>query len=194
MGITDYEIYHISIRVAKNIFDSEEFMKEIYHKYCQIPEENRADYLKEKLLEVLFLLSQMRLSAGCGEENDISSAQLEIVKNVTEYISVHLSDKILLKELTSHFGISDTYLQKLFHTVYGMPVAAFIRTQKMQEAARLLIETDGKVEDIAAEVGYLNVSKFSAVFKKIMGDSPSAYRKKCCFGVELFWFGNCKNR
>ena len=193
MGITDYEIYHISIRVAKNIFDSEEFMKEIYHKYCQIPEENRADYLKEKLLEVMFLLSQMRLSAGCGEENDISSAQLEIVKNVTEYISVHLSDKILLKELTSHFGISDTYLQKLFHTVYGMPVAAFIRTQKMQEAARLLIETDGKIDDIAAEVGYLNVSKFSAVFKKIMGETPSTYRKKYCFGVKLFGSGNCKS-
>ena len=79
MGITDYEIYHISIRVAKNIFDSEKFMKEIYHKYCQIPEENREDYLKEKLLEVLFLLSQMRFSAGCGEENDETINSLSIL-------------------------------------------------------------------------------------------------------------------
>ena len=178
MGITDYEIFHISIKVAKGTLDSEKFMKLMIHKYNEIPEENRGDYLKEKLLEVLFLLRQMGFSDSYGEENHSSSDQFEIVKKVTEYIFNHLGDKILLKELTNQFGISDTYLQNAFHKAYGMPVASFIRMQKMQKAASLLIQSSRSVEEIAEEVGYLNVSKFSAVFKKIIGDSPSVYRKK----------------
>ena len=76
------------------------------------------------------------------------------------------------------FGVSDTYLQKSFRAVYGMPVASFIRVQKMQKAAQVLIHTERSIEEIAAEFGYVNESKFSAVFKKIIGDSPSVFRKE----------------
>ena len=76
------------------------------------------------------------------------------------------------------FGVSDTYLQKSFRAVYGMPVASFIRVQKMQQAAQTLIHTDKSIDEVAAEYGYANESKFSAVFKKLMGDSPSVFRKE----------------
>ena len=59
-----------------------------------------------------------------------------------------------------------------------MPVISFIRAQKMQCAAQVLIHTDRGVDSIAEEFGYVNESKFSAVFKKIMGDAPSIYRKE----------------
>ena len=48
----------------------------------------------------------------------------------------------------------------------------------MQSAAQLLIHTTRTIEEIAGKFGYENESKFSAAFKKIMGDSPGVYRKK----------------
>lgn len=89
-----------------------------------------------------------------------------------------MNDKLSLKDLTEKFGVSDTYLQKSFRAVYGMPVASFIRAQKMQKAAQILIHTERSVDEIAEEFGYMNESKFSAVFKKIMGDTPSVYRSE----------------
>ena len=100
------------------------------------------------------------------------------MKKVASYISENLNDKLGLKKLTTMFGVSDTYLQKSFRAVYGMPVASFIRVQKMQKAAQALIHTDRSIDEIAAEFGYVNESKFSAVFKKLMGDSPSVFRKE----------------
>lgn len=153
-------------------------LKHIFSESYMISEEHRVDYLKIKLLELLFVLSQISEVGLWHEEYFVPRTQAELVQKVASYISEHLNDKLGLKTLTTMFGISDTYLQKSFRAVYGMPVASFIRVQKMQKAAQLLIHTDRNIEDIAAEFGYVNESKFSAVFKKLIGDSPSVFRKE----------------
>ena len=112
------------------------------------------------------------------DRNLVPHAQVEIVKAVTDYITRNLNGKITVKQLTLEFGVSDTYLQNAFRSVYGMPVISFIRTQKMQCASQILIHTTRTIDEIAEEFGYENESKFSAAFKKIMGDSPSIYRKE----------------
>lgn len=142
------------------------------------PEEERAAYLRVKLPELFFLLKHMDLSASQTEERLIPWAQVETAKQVADYISRHINEKITLKTLTAQFGVSDTYLQTMFRTVYGMPVISFIRAQKMQSAAQELIHSLRSISDIATEYGYENEGKFSVAFKKIMGDSPSVYRKE----------------
>ena len=160
------------------ILRSVEPLKHIFSESYAIAEEHRVDYLKIKLLELLFMLSQTTVSEFQREEYTVPRTQAELVKRAASYISENLNDKLSLKMLTSMFGVSDTYLQKSFHAVYGMPVASFIRVQKMQKAAQVLIHTDRSVDEIASEFGYVNESKFSAVFKKLMGDSPSVFRKE----------------
>ena len=160
------------------ILRSVEPLKHIFSESYAIAEEHRVDYLKIKLLELLFMLNQITISEYQREEYSVPRTQAELVKRVASYISDNLNSKLSLKVLTSLFGVSDTYLQKSFHAVYGMPVASFIRVQKMQKAAQELIHTDRSIDEIAAEFGYVNESKFSAVFKKLMGDSPSVFRKE----------------
>ena len=117
------------------ILRSVEPLKHIFSESYAISEEYRVDYLKIKLLELLFVLSQTSVSEFLHEEYSIPRTQAELVKKVASYISENLNDKLGLKTLTSMFGISDTYLQKSFRAVYGMPGASFIRVQKMQKAA-----------------------------------------------------------
>ena len=157
---------------------SVEQIKHIFTESYAIPQQHKADYLKIKLLELLFVLSRLDLSQAMTKEYAVPRTQAELVKKVAGYISVNLNDKLSLKMLTAMFGVSDTYLQKSFRAIYGMPVASFIRMQKMQKAAQLLIHTDRSIEDIAEEFGYTNESKFSAAFKRLMGDSPSVFRKE----------------
>ena len=160
------------------ILRSVEPLKHIFSESYAVSEEYRIDYLKIKLLELLFVLSQTTVSEFQHVEYSIPRSQAELVKKVSAYISENLNEKLELKKLTAMFGVSDTYLQKSFRAVYGMPVASFIRMQKMQKAAQSLIHTDQSIDEIAAEFGYVNESKFSAVFKKLMGDSPSVFRKE----------------
>lgn len=146
--------------------------------FYAVGEEQRLDYLKIKVLELLYVLSNMELSDSLRMENTAPRSQVDLVRNVAEYISKNINKRISIKDLTVKFGVSDTYLQNSFKTVYGMPVISFIRIQKMQCAAQILIHTERSVEDVANEFGYGNESKFSNAFKKIMGELPSQYRKE----------------
>lgn len=131
-----------------------------------------------KLPELFFLLNNLELSNETLDMQDVQREHVNIARNVAKYIADNISQKITLKMLMTEFGVSDTYLQMIFRTVYGMPVISFIRAQKMQCAAQTLIHSNRNIQDIALEYGYENEGKFSLAFKKMMGDSPSVYRRE----------------
>ena len=160
------------------ILRSVPFIGKLFEDCYSVSEEQRLDYLKIKLLELLYVLHNAAVNEVPFEETTVPRSQVALVKQIASYISENINEKITVKDLTATFGVSDTYLQNSFRLVYGMPVISFIRAQKMQCAAQVLIHTDRSVDDIAEEFGYANESKFSAVFKKIMGDTPSVYRKE----------------
>ena len=78
--------------------------------YCnlllQFAEKNKCAYLKIKLLELLFVLSQVDTSQLRYEEYSVARTQAELVKKVAAYISDNLNDALNLKKLTNQFGIS----------------------------------------------------------------------------------------
>ncbi len=153
-------------------------LKHIFTESYDIPEEQRADYIKIKILELLFVMSKFDISEINNSIKYVPRAQTDIVKRVALYIAENMTGNLSIQKLTSEFGVSDTYLQKAFRAVYGMSVAAFVRVQKMQNAAQELIHTNRTVDEIADAFGYINESKFSAAFKKIMGDTPSTFRRE----------------
>ena len=151
-----------------------DFIRELY----EADYDQRLDYLRVKMPELFFYMKYSKTDSSYYDRDLVPRTQVEIVKAVSHYITKNLNEKITVKQLTLEFGISDTYLQNAFRNVYGMPVISFIRTQKMQSAAQVLIHTTRTIDEIAEEFGYENESKFSAAFKKIMGDSPGVYRKE----------------
>ena len=165
------EMEHIVLRSSAA---AKQFFKEMY----EVDSEQRFDYLRVKMPELFFRMKHAKTDRSCYDRNLVPRTQVELVKAVSEYITENLNEKITMKQLTLKFGISDTYLQNAFRSVYGMPVISFIRVQKMQSAAQVLIHTTESIEEIAEKYGYENESKFSAAFKKIMGDTPGVYRKE----------------
>ena len=160
--------------VLRSSAAAKKFFEELY----EADEIQRLDFLKVKLPELFYRMKYSKASGRHEDRSLVPHTQVKFVKDVADYISKKINDKITVKQLTLEFGVSDTYLQNAFRAVYGMPVASFIRAQKMQEAAQVLIHTDRTIDEIAEEFGYENESKFSAAFKKIMGDSPGVYRKE----------------
>lgn len=160
--------------VLRNSVIAKQFFEALY----KIEEAKRLDYLRMKLPELFYRMKHAKTTLDYYDRNLVSKQQVEFVKNVSIYINEHINDKITIQHLTNHFNVSNTYLQNAFRSVYGMPVISFIRVQKMQEAAQILIHTNDTIEMIAQNFGYENESKFSAAFKKIMGDTPGVYRKE----------------
>lgn len=169
---------HICGGMSHIVLRSSDAAKKFFGELYEVEEEQRFDYLRIKMPELFYRMKHAKTDNSYYDRNLVPRSQVEFVKEVSEYISQNLNGKITLKQLSLQFGVSDTYLQNAFRSVYGMPVISFIRTQKMQSAAQVLIHSTNTIEQIAEEFGYVNESKFSAAFKKIMGDSPGVYRKE----------------
>lgn len=144
--------------------------------YC-VPEEYRQSYLRLKAAELLLVLSHASSVTNGICAVSVSQSGAELAKKVAEHLSLRLSERVTLDELSQHFHVSKTHLQNCFKSVYGVPICSYTRVLKMQAAGAVLTHTSRTVMDIACELGYSNASKFSAVFSQVMGEAPAEYRK-----------------
>lgn len=87
--------------------------------------------------------------------------------------SNHLTEKEICKKLY----ISETTLRNLFNKYFSLPPKRYMAKVYMHRAKTLLRATDLSIVEIAAELNYSNVSKFSSAFKKQFDLTPFIYRQ-----------------
>lgn len=159
------------------ILRSADYIEHIFSEIYAVPEKYKKGYFKIKIMELLLVLSGIDPAKSGLEDIAISKSQVLLAKEVAEYISKKRGQRMTVSELSKKFHISQTHLQNAFKGVYGVPISSYMRILKMQSAAYLLIHTDMSIMEIAGEYGYENSSKFAVAFSKIMGETPSEYRK-----------------
>ena len=165
----------------------------IFSELYNVPESIRDGYFKVKILELFLFLSAMETDFAMTSRHSVSRTHMELARSVSRYLTSHMDERITLERLSTLFHISGTQIKQSFREVYGVSIYSFTRTEKMRAAARMLIESDSTVLDIAGRFGYDNGSKFAGAFRDVMGMSPKEYRfekirpnrvEKCPNGVE----------
>ena len=118
----------------------------------------------------------------CGRLRDLlgrrrSDSAWQMVERAKDYITGHYTNEQLSVEaLCSHIHLSPTYFSTVFKREVGMSFTAYVTKVRMEEAARLLRETDEKTYRIAEAAGFSDPNYFSYVFKRHFGLSPSKFR------------------
>ena len=102
----------------------------------------------------------------------------ELVRNVALYIQRHLSETITTNQIAAHLFMSRQHLSRRFTREAGIPLAAYIRREKTEEAKRLLRYTDKSISSIALFLGFSSQAHFSRLFKEITEMTPGEYREK----------------
>ncbi|SFE52224.1 Helix-turn-helix domain-containing protein [Paenibacillus catalpae] len=101
-----------------------------------------------------------------------------MITEIRAYIQENFADPDLsLKHLSDRFEISGKYASHLFKLEYDMKFVDFLVQLRMQQAERLLAETEETVQNIALQVGYANSITFGRVFKRLTGVTPGEFRK-----------------
>ena len=83
-----------------------------------------------------------------------------------------------LNEVAQAIGMSPNYFSGLFSQEMKMTFVEYVTNKRMDQAKRLLRESDQSSAQIAAAVGYKDAHYFSFVFKKTVGVSPREWRTK----------------
>ncbi len=97
---------------------------------------------------------------------------------VKDFIDSNYTDNLRLKDLAAIGLLSENHLLRNFSQIFGTTPFQYISQKRIQEAKRQIRESDKPIKDIASDMGYSSVTNFSNYFKAIVGQSPSAIRKK----------------
>ncbi len=132
---------------------------------------------RSKTLEELDNLRKEMCLTYCEAVHKFSlSNHSFIVRKTAEYILTHLDEKLSLSDLAKHVSCSPPYLARQFRKEYDMSVGEFIRSQKIEEAKYLLVNTKETLLEISVKLGFLDMGYFARIFKKMVGKPPSVYR------------------
>lgn len=105
--------------------------------------------------------------------------QNKLVHEIKQYIQANYHDSNLsLQHLSDLFGIQIKPLSRLFKEESGEKFVDYVAYVRIENAKRLLEETDLSIRDIGEKSGYVHSFSFIRVFKKEAGVTPGDYRKK----------------
>lgn len=97
-------------------------------------------------------------------------------KPVLDRIEDVLESDPSLSELASLMGLSVSHFSHAFTAAYGVAPHRYILQRRIQKAKALLRTSDATVATISARVGFSSQSRFSQIFARQTGITPSAYR------------------
>jgi AraC-like DNA-binding protein len=101
------------------------------------------------------------------------------LKKVMKENYFHKNTNVKLKDIALKLGVSSHQLSQLLNDNLGKSFALFINEYRIEEAKSLLKENNHfTLEAIGFEAGFSSKSTFYATFKKIVGLTPSAYKKQ----------------
>ncbi|MBO5570446.1 MAG: helix-turn-helix domain-containing protein [Clostridia bacterium] len=94
------------------------------------------------------------------------------------YIREHFREESLtLSDAAAYAGLSVSHFSYAFKRKTGQGFTHYLTQLRLEEAQRLLRQTDESVSGISERVGYANVNYFSAVFHRQVGCTPKEYRE-----------------
>ena len=109
-------------------------------------------------------------NAPCSVDLSFECRQLK------EYLDEHYMNDVTLESLSSSIFVSKFHLSREFKKEVGISPIKYVISKRVNEASRLLLETNLPIKDIAIQVGYPNSAYFSQTFKRVTGKTPSEFR------------------
>ena len=163
--------HHLKLLKTAGLVISRREGKEVYYTAA---ETGRTQILHEMIEQTI----EVACPAGeVFEESHAYDSQVQIVNEIHDFLISDLKVRHTIEELSSRFLINQTTLKTTFKTVFGKPIAAYMKEYRIRRAMELLAKTGNSIAEIAYSVGYANQSKFTQAFKDVTGILPRDYRR-----------------
>ncbi|REE88506.1 two-component system response regulator YesN [Paenibacillus taihuensis] len=113
--------------------------------------------------------------AAAALEGEMES---DLLLTLKRYIREHAHEDLSLERIAAHVDRNPFYVSKLFKEYFGMNYIDYLTECRVETAKQLMQDPDKSLKEITFEIGYNDPNYFSRVFRKIVGSTPTDYRKQ----------------
>lgn len=132
----------------------------------------KARLLKNMTENFILLLSETTPT----ETNLVKNTETEIYTDALNKIEEGIHEKLTIKMLAKRCNVSVAYIKKVFSKYSGLGIHEYILKNKLLLAKQLLYDGQS-VTEVSEKLGFSSQNYFSTVFKRIMGLSPTEYKR-----------------
>lgn len=108
---------------------------------------------------------------------DVTSDDFDRISDVVEFAQERIANPPSLAELADIAGMSVYQLDRRMKKLYDLPTGQWLLKIRIDQASRLLLNSDLPIADIAMDCGYGDQSAFTRQFRRTTGQTPSTFRK-----------------
>lgn len=101
------------------------------------------------------------------------------IGKILQYIADNYSQDLELTKIADVFGFNYFYLSTYFKQYIEEGFSGYLNRIRIEQACHLLREKNYSIAEVSSRVGYSDPSYFCRVFKKMTGDTPSSWRRRC---------------
>lgn len=98
------------------------------------------------------------------------------IRDIKEYLIEHIHEPFDLDKLSAEFTFNKSHLCRIFKENEHKTMYQFLSEIRIQEACRLMQQTQRNLTDIAISLGFASYSQFSICFYRQYATSPSRWR------------------
>ena len=142
---------------------------------CKTKPQGYELYIKSQLYQFFFVLDNRCRNLVQPKK---SNKSLDKIKIVLKYIENNYMDKIPIADIAEVAGFSESHFMRYFKETMGTSFVDYLKDYRLTMASRLLVASDSAILDIAAEVGFENLSYFNRAFKQKYQMTPSTFRRE----------------
>lgn len=138
----------------------------------------------ERLVAAVGILQQLQdgnnlqLLNRLAPLRDFSELDGNRISQVMTFILGQSHRDVKLQEAAEVANLSKEAFCRFFKERTGTTFTEFLNQFRIQEACKLLLETDLSISVIAFQVGFQNLSYFNRTFRKLQGITPKGFREK----------------
>jgi transcriptional regulator GlxA family with amidase domain len=100
------------------------------------------------------------------------------LSRIREHIERHYAKPVTVAQLARMARLSTFHFIRVFRAETGQTPHQYLRHRRLERAKELLVTTPMSVTEICDAVGFQSLGSFSALFRKVTGETPAGYRAK----------------
>jgi AraC-like DNA-binding protein len=98
------------------------------------------------------------------------------IARARDFITENYAEDLSLTAVARAVHMSTFYFCKQFKKATGLNFTNYLGRVRVERAKELLLNPHARISEVAYEVGFQSLTHFNRIFRKLMGESPSAYR------------------